>query len=284
MSFEKIISSGYRPFLATSQFLLSSLNTSPFGLDTTVFVQDKEHLNFHKAYLLANTLAFGTPKEGLGMPGWVYTDLVLSQTAVVGLIAPIEKCPEAYVKEFRDFDEIDMSELQYLPVAAQIAGRTANPNVWFGFSLISHQRKYGFEDELGISIAPFAKALALEAYQAKEFMGLTQYENSAVRHHGQFGRMFIHEPFVWTHSRPKESFIYRMNIEFDHGEFYNLDTPAIDDFDFMLNSRDDSKKDEIADGIKNGIRFEIVSPYQVVEKDGSRSCPIRVHTDEKTKI
>ena len=277
MSFTEIIQAGYRPFISTSSFLRESLQLEPFGLSAHVIDESEANLDFHHAYLLANTLAFGSAEQGLGMPGWVYTDIVLAQTAVVGWMAPLDMCPREYVQEFERDPKVNLSALEYLPVTAQIAGLTADQNNWFGFSLISHQTKFRFQDGLNLYLAAYAKALSLEVYGAKKFMGLTQYKNSAIRYHGLFGRMFIRQPMVWTHNRPLESFIYGMDVEFDKNSFYQIDNLSNDDYDFLLNSNDDSQKREIENEIKVGIRHEIVSPYQIKNDDGSRSLPIVRH-------
>lgn len=277
MSFEKIEEAGYLPFIATSNFLLDSLNLRPFGMEAHVVDESESNLDFHRAYLLANALAFGNPEEGLGMPGWVYTDLVLSQTAVVGFVAPLDSCPANYVQEFERSQDVELTALEYLPVSAQIAGLTLDRVTWFGFSLISHQSKYQFQDGLDFYLAAYTKALALEVYGARRFMGLTQYENSAIRYHGLFGKMFIQQPMVWTHSRPLDSFMYEMDVRFDKNSFYQIDNPRNDDYDFLLNSKDDSQKREIENEIKTGVRHEIVSPFQVINVDGTRSLPIVKH-------
>ena len=218
MSLQAILSAGYRPYVSTASFLTSSLNLKPFGVDVDIYSTTQNADAFHETYLATNALAFGAD---IGMPNWVLTDCVLYQTAVVGFTAPKDLCPDVFLDELRRRGA-DVDSLDQIPISGQIAGLTADRETWFGFSLISHQfpkggLSYRFDDGLpsDLRLASYTKALALEVYCSKRFMGLTQYDNKAVMHHGLFGRMFLREPIVWRHERAHDSFIYEMNVAFN---------------------------------------------------------------------
>lgn len=274
MSLEAIIGAGYRPFVASAAFLHPSFDLSPFGVETLVIDTSEASNDFYDAYLQANALAFGV----LAMPEWVLTDCVLYQSAVVGFAAPRDMCPAPYLDALAAAGA-HPERLDYVPVTGQIAGLTADAKTWFGFSLISHQRpkgdlQYQFPDGLDpqIRLATWTKALALEVYRARYFMGLTQYANRAVATHGLFGRMFLQEPVVWRHEKAMESFIYRMDVDFDISSFMQRDDEP---FDFLLDSGDSQLKLQLVERMKSGERFEIVAPFRIKSGDGIQ-LPIAV--------
>ncbi len=300
MSFQKIIEAGYVPYVSTAPFLEASFDLDYLetigvldpnqGTKLRVVHTGEGSLDFHKAYLFANTLAFGNLETGLGMPDWVLTDFVLHQSAVVGFLAPKRICQPELLDKFEEHASqagFDFNSLEYLPITGQICGLTADRETWFGCSLFSHQRfkptKDGetiqINDGLSreINLACYTKALALKTYRAKRIMGLTQYDNRAVRIHGLFGRMYLHDAIVWTHSRPFRSFTYRMDVDFDVNTFYTFpDEPM----SFKLYTGDIEKIKELEQRIRRGENFEIVSPYWVKEEaSGNVYLPVAERND-----
>ncbi len=289
MSLSRILAAGYRPYVSTASFLEGSLDLKPFGVEVDVYGTGESADSFHSAYLHANALAFGAD---IRMPSWVLTDCVLYQTAAVGFTAPKALCPPEYLDELKRREAVavaagsraaDIDSLEHIPVTGQVAGLTADRNTWFGFSLISHQfpkggLKYTFEDGLPreVRLASYTKALALAVYRAKRFMGLTQYDNKAVSHHGLFGRMFLHEPVVWRHERASESFIYTMDVDFEIDTFINragyTQKPTI-----TLDADDREAKLDIARQIADGKQFEVVPPFRILSEDGTVKLPILIH-------
>ena len=79
MSLRSITDAGYRPFVASADFLHSELDLNPFGIEAQVVDTGKAANEFYSAYIQANALTFGS----LAMPEWVLTDCVLYQSAVV---------------------------------------------------------------------------------------------------------------------------------------------------------------------------------------------------------
>jgi hypothetical protein len=273
---QTLLAAGYVPYIATSGYLLSSLNAAPFGQKTPAYLMENpEHGAFHEAYLLSNSLSFKSPD--LKMPHWVLIDCALMQTAVVGFMKACADLPESFLDHYRKDPSIDLDRLDYIPVSGQIASPMADGKSLSGFSLFSLGSTLGAPKNLGL----YTKALALEVYRAASYdwlYGITQYDNPALKIHGRFSpRMEIVQPIVSLHPKKDMTLIYRMAVDYDAqrlGEPLAGVEPS-----FWLEAHDIAGKARIQRGIADGKRYLIAPPFAVT-RNGEIYLPI---IEEKTK-
>lgn len=267
MSLEKLLEYGCKPYICTSQHITAAFEMRPFGVELNPFFDGPEQTPFHLAYIRSNSIAFDAD---LGMPHWVYIDYVLLQTAAVGFMLPIAKLPKGLMARFEADTLLDLTNLEYLPISGQTAGLAADGITWTGVSLFSLARY--LPDLKSLGLATHTRALALQAYQAKKFVGITQYDNPAVAIHGKTTpALFIKQPMVWIHPRTHMTFIYEQEIDFT---LESLRGRQAMEYTFLLRADDLSTKEQIAEGLLQGRRYQIVPPYRIVE-EGEVFLPIR---------
>jgi hypothetical protein len=250
---------GLRPYAATAGHLLPALDLGAAGEDVLVArLEDPAAKGFHGAYNVANALAFGA--RDLTMPGWVYIDCVLMQTAVVGFAAPKAMVPQSLLDEFGPAAEA----LDWLPVSGQTASPAIDGNALVGFSLFSLRSYWPELPALGLA----TKGLALEVYQAKSFerfLGITQYDNPALAMHGRFGNSIeVISARVPLHAQGDVSLVYGMKIDFDPAAL-GEEPKAPRAPDFWVDAHDPSSIDRLEAGIAAGKRYFILPPFQVRE-------------------
>lgn len=267
MGLQELLNYGCKPYICTSQHITRAFEMRPFGVDLVPFFDGPSQTPFHLAYIRSNSIAFDSD---LGMPHWVYIDYVLLQTAAIGFMLPKARIPKDLLAKFAADTLIDLSKLEYLPISGQTAGLAADGKTWTGVSLFS-LAKY-LPDLKSLGIATHTRALALRAYRARTFVGITQYDNPAVAIHGKTTQAFyIKQPMVWIHPRTHMTFIYEQEID------YTLDGlrgQAPMAYSFLLRADDREAKERIAEGLAKGHRYQIVSPFRIVES-GSVFLPIR---------
>jgi hypothetical protein len=267
MTLSALIKYGCKPYICTSRHISHVFDMRPFDVPLTQHYDGSDETQFHLAYMRSNSIAFDAD---LGMPRWVYIDFVLLQTAVVGFTLPKRFMPPELIAKFAADSELDLSKLDDLPISGQTAGLASDGKTWTGVSLFSLSKHLPELKSLGI--ATHTRALALKAYKARTFVGITQYDNPAVAIHGKTTKgLFIKQPMVWIHPRTHMTFIYEQEIDF------TLDGLAGQEpleYSFLLRADDLAAKERIAEGLAKGRRYQIVSPFRIV--DGSQVfLPIR---------
>ncbi len=257
--FEDLGDKGLRPYVATSRHQLPSLNLAAAGEGVLTFcLEDGAALSFHGAYSRANALAFGA--RNLTMPGWVYIDCVLMQTAVVGFAAGRDNVPSGLMEELGSAAE----DLDWVPVSGQTASPAIDGKTLVGFSLFSLRSYWPELPPLGLP----TKGLALEVYNARRFdrfLGITQYDNPALAMHGRFGRAVeIVAPRVPLHAQGDMSLVYGMKIDFDPARLDEVpDVTAAPDF--WMEAGEAAGIARLEEGIAKGERYFILPPFQVRE-------------------
>jgi hypothetical protein len=257
---QKYRDQGLRPYVATAAHQVGALNLEAAGQDVLVFaLEDPAAKSFHEAYVTANALAFGS--RDLKMPGWVYIDCVLMQSAVVGFAAPRAAAPEALAAEFGGTDE---GGPDWLPVSGQIASPALDGQTLVGFSLFSLRSYWPQLPVLGL----VTKGMALEVYRAREyerFLGITQYDNPALAMHGCFGNAVeIVAAGVPLHSQGIRSLVYGMKIDFELERLHEpKDVSRAPDF--WVTAGNPSDMERLGQGIAEGKRYFILPPFQVRE-------------------
>ena len=261
---------GYLPYIATSERLLPSFNTKPFGKEAACFtIENPEHHAFLEAYLLSNSLSF--EKQESKMPHWVLVDCVLLQTAVVGFMKKTSEVPKTLLKYYEEDENVDVDQLTSLPVSGQIASLAADGKSVVGLSLFSLGPKLGEPKGLGL----YTKALALEVLRASQLeyvYGITQYDNRSLRIHGRFAeKMEIYQAIVPLHPFKDMTLVYRMSLKYDPhklNEKLEEKEPT-----FWLNATDKQGKERIRAAMNQGKRFFIAPPF-LVERQGGLFLPI----------
>jgi hypothetical protein len=267
-----VLDAGYKIYIASSERLLSSLNTRPFGCEAACYVlEDPEHQVFHEAYLLANSLSFRSPD--LKMPHWVLIDCALMQTAIVGFMKPVDAIPENVLHYFRSDRYIDFPKLKYIPVTGQIASPSIDGQSLIGFSLFSLARGMTGEKNLGF----YTKALGFEVHGHERYpyyFGFAQYDNPALKIHGRFSpQIELYQPMVPMHPLKDMTMIYKNTIDFDPFTLTVEKPVTAGKPDFWLAADDKAAKEEIYRGLRAGKRYFIDPPYKV-EKDGKIMLPM----------
>lgn len=272
---EEAMDSGLVPYIASSEQLLPFFDTSIFGGHEIVkILENPDHGNFHEAYLVSNSLAFGDPS--LKMPNWVYIDCVLMQSAVVGFAIPVSKAPDALLEHYERDPYVDIQTLDYIPVSGQIAGLGIDGKTLVGFSLFSLRRQLG--DKAIDHLAVRTKYAAMSVYRAEErdkFIGISQYNNNALKIHARFGeKMYIDRTTMPLHPLRDMSFTYSMKIRLDKEAIF-APTKHDDPYDFLLKSDDLDKKKDMQNKIQAGAKFYIAQPVHI-KKEESLYLPIRI--------
>lgn len=277
---KQLLDLGLVPYVSTSAKMLPSIDLGVFdGHQHVKLLENEHHLPFHHAYLLANSLGFGSPE--LKMPNWVYIDCVLMQTAVVGFALPVEKMPKSLLKFFEDDPLVDVDALDIVPVSGQIAALGMDGKTITGYSLFSLKPWLKDQEILQqVRLGSLTKYAALWVYKAekegREVRGISQYDNPALKIHGAFGRkMYIEQPMVPLHPKAEMSFTYNMQV---HLEEDRIQGSLVDDgseADYLMHCRDTAFKQEMQSRILQGERFYIKDPIQV-KKDNEIYLPICV--------
>ena len=189
------------PYVLTTRRNLPFLELDhDIGDELEVFcVEDAENAEFCSILNRSNQIAFGGA-ESMGMPLWVLLDCAILPSAVAGFMLPVERTPD----DILDKLDVDVDYEGFVPVSEYCGSPTVEQDCISGFSLHSHL--------VGHGIATRTKALAMAIYGARSQIGVTQFQNPAIRVHVRFGamEMLIHRPAV--HTYPEDSFVYRLEL------------------------------------------------------------------------
>lgn len=255
-----LLAKGYRPYIATSRHLLSSLNVNPFGYHAQChLLDDQKEIPFFESYLVSSSLSFA-PND-LKVPHTAMIDCVLMQSAIVGFTRATRDIPTHLRKHYEGESRGDLSVIERIPVSGQIASPTPAQGSFMGTSLFSLGKQLDEERYLGL----YTKALALEVYRARQdslFYGISQYDNPALRIHGRFSScMEVEQAMVPLHPRKEMALVYKMKIDYDPYDLKTIlgsETPT-----FWLNANDTDRKRAMQKGLREGTRYEIAPPFSV---------------------
>jgi hypothetical protein len=172
----------------------------PIGSPIEVYrVEDEENAEFCSILNRGNQAAFGGPND-MGMPLWVMLDCAILPSAMIGFMLPRDFVSDEIIDRLEVDDDYD----GYVPISEYCACPTVEPSTVSGFSLHSHVP--------GRGVATRTKALGLLVLGAQRQIGVTQFDNPAIRVHVRFGplEIKIHRPIVHTH--PEDSFVYSLDV------------------------------------------------------------------------
>jgi hypothetical protein len=262
---------GIEFYLASNESLLPYLNTKPYGqplswIDFTSTAETSWDVpEFLNLFNVINGIAFGD--RGIPMPQWVMVDLILMPSAAVMAALPqdrfeamLDQPPLAHVRDHLLVVWERAKASGYdgpVPVGGYCAAPSAAPGTWVGWSLWSMVVRIG----LGRAL----KALALAAYGTRKLDGVTQYDNTALRVHSQFGPMKILVGTVPFHTSPG-SFVYETDL--------TLPVPAVREPTFLLDPFDYGRQQAMQKRIEAGSAEYYVLPPGYVTRDGTNYVPI----------
>lgn len=191
------------PFLLTASHQLPHLHhLDAFADELHVFlVHEPATRPFAQLLNHTNQLAFGGDTN-MGMPLWVMLDCGILSSAIVGFGAPRHTLdPDTLA---RLGVPADYPDHLLVPLSEYCACPTVKPGCVSGFSLQSQLPGHA----LGLR----TKALAMLFYGASSQVGVTQFDNPAIRVHARFGPMkiLVHRPVIHTHAH--KSFVYELDL------------------------------------------------------------------------
>jgi hypothetical protein len=271
----KLAGLGVEFFLASNETVRCQLNETPYGhklswLDfTDTGERDWSVRDFLNLFNVINGIAFGD--RGIPMPQWVMVDLILMPAAalIAGLpqdefAAMVERSTFRFdtdVKQLLRKVQEDMRASGYrgpVPVGGYCAAPSAEPGRWVGWSLWSLMPAVG--------LGKAAKALALSAYRAQKLDGVTQYDNSALKVHTEFGALKVLVATVPFHTSPG-SFVYQSDLTLPAGAVLPEPTFLLDPFDY-------ERQRAMQKAIEAGTSEFYVLPPGHVRRDGKTYVPI----------
>jgi len=265
----ELLDAGLVPYVATSAKYCDYLDFSLFGGHEIIrTLENPDHRNFHEAYLVSNSLAFGNPN--LKMQNWVYIDCVLMQTAVVGFAVPIAKAPGTLIDFYQKDPWVDIETLDYIPVSGQIAALGIDGKRFVGFSLFSLRKQISsFNVHKLAHKTKYAALFTYRADQAERFVGISQYDNRALLTHALFGqKMYIEQTTAPLHPLRDMSFTYSMKVELDEDRILGSKAAPALPYDFLLKSDDSAMKHDLQKRINAGEQFYIADPVHIQKPDG----------------
>lgn len=191
----ELCADGFVPFAFGAADNLAHLRPTPLGAPLRLLPADgPAALSFHQQLSALNAAAFG----GMGMPAWVQLDLGALPSAFIGWALPGHRLPPELALR------LGASPDDLVPVAETLAVPTLVPGRVMSCSMASVWP--------GRHLGLAAKLLGLAALGATEALGVTQYDNPALRSHTRLGDLEVVEPTLAFHSRPDVSFLYRLRI------------------------------------------------------------------------
>jgi hypothetical protein len=261
-----LIGQGVEFFLASNESLRLHLNQVPYGHELTWLdftdTGDKgwRTSEFLDLFNVINGIAFGD--RGIPMPQWVMIDLILMPSAAVIASLPQDAFAAMVEKSRFSFDSDVKAHLRTvlekaqrdgyagpMPVGGYCAAPSAAPGTWVGWSLWSLMPNVG----LGRAV----KALALSAYRTRKLDGVTQYDNSALKVHTQFGTLRVVVASVPFHTSPG-SFVYESDFTLPGGQ-------ASSEPSFLLDPFDHARQRAMQGAIEAGrSEFRVLPPGHVV--------------------
>lgn len=243
-----------KPYVLTTTQNVSSLDLD-LGFDEPIDVfdiADPSCTTFCAILNEGNQLAFGGAKS-MGMPLWVMLDCAIVPGGMLGFMMRRRDVEPALASKLKIPDGYD----GWVPISEYSACPSVHEGCVSGFSLQTQIEKQG--------LGTRTKALGLAALRATRQLGVTQFDNPAIRVHSRFGRLeiLVHRPVVHTHA--KTSFVYSVSLP-PKSELLELiherrTTPArTASPDFQFDPFDETHHSKIHSHLQSGGRVWIERP------------------------
>lgn len=185
---------GHGSVLARAQTQCESAGLSPRVFE----VLHPQSQSFFSLLNACNQVAFG----GLGMPAWVQLDCCTLPGLMVGWGGPAEALDPSL--RTRVCELLKESKGAGFWPYSEFCGITRGQEELVGMSSFSLLPRRG--------LALRAKALGLWLSRAKVQIGMTQWDNPATALHCRFGPLQILSPRAHNHTKPDQTFVYRLVV------------------------------------------------------------------------
>lgn len=241
------------------------LDSDQLGLPLElIWVEDPYHASFGALLNHTNQLAFGG--ANMGMPMWVLLDCGILPSAVVGFAVRRDALDAAQRERLGVPEDY---EHPLVPVSEYCGSLMVEPGGICGFSLQSQLEGFG--------LGTRTKALAMWVYKGTFQVGVTQFDNAAIRVHSRLGplQFQIHRPSVHTH--PQNSFVYRVTLpspavlaKMARGEIKGVEPDGLPDGGerWIFRIRDEDEHARLAELVAGGVKVWIVPPAWYDAEDG----------------
>ena len=185
------------------------LRSSPFEEVLEFDPLDASDGRFFRLVSAGNSLAFGP----LAMPLWVQLDCCALPGALFGFAVPRADLPTGLWERLRGrYRELFGFEIQHpveehvgwVPISEYCAIPSPDGATVVGVSLYTLIPGYG----LGLR----SKAFGLACLKAVRQVGVTQYDNPAIRVHASLGSLEIRAAQAVNHPQPERSFVYELAV------------------------------------------------------------------------
>lgn len=256
-------------FVVTTPANEGALEPAPFGIPTRWTVSPYVAANgpFFDLLQKLDGLTFGP--EGMPMDKWVFYNCA----ELPGFIYGFALEASAMTAAERALMEVPAGYEGPVPFSMYIAIPMHEEGAWFGHNLASLNRTFPHR-RLG-GLATITKAVALEAFRVRRFVGATQWASKALYIHTRFGPLTLQT--TWT---PAHSTAATLTYAFDPTDAalrYAAGDPAarlhFPPPDLHLDATDTATAQALQARIEAGESFELVGPPSV---EGGRVLhPIR---------
>jgi hypothetical protein len=245
-----------RPFLVATRFNRELMDLAPFGLSVP-----SRHLfdplrmasaPFLQLLQRLDALTFGP--EGMPMPRWVFFD----GAELPGGIFGFGKRPDELSAAARAGMGIPAGYRGLVPYSMFIAIPMLEPGAWMGHNLASLNETFPEEGLSGL--ASITKAIALKAFRAETFFGVTQWRSMALHIHTKFGPLDLVTAYTPAHSEPR-SLTYRFDVTDERlraacgDPSISLIRPAATE---ELDADDEEGMRRIHAEVRAGVRWQVV--------------------------
>ncbi|MBI4919248.1 hypothetical protein HY837_04910 [archaeon] len=261
MSLINEIKSNYVLYILGSQENMENFEMSPFGLPVRYI---NPLLTSNKTFtdLLVQLDGLSYGDKNLGMEKWVALDCGMLPSAFIGLAKKADSLDSKIKEEF----SIPKDYSGLVPITMYCAIPSTKKGLWISHSLAAIEQGKG----LGL----VTKILGLKIFQAKELIGIAQYNNKSVKIHTKISHLKILSAITSAHSIPEMTFVYQHKVDQDNLENALKGNPCFEQPSCLLNANDLETKQKMQEEIEQKTaEFYIIPPGQVI-KDGEIYIPI----------
>ena len=244
------------PFVVTTPANEGQLEMAPFGIPTRWVVSPYAAGNgvFFQLLQKLDGLTFGP--EGMPMDKWVFYNCAELPGFIYGFA--VEAAAMTAVE--RELMEVPAGYAGPVPFSMYIAIPMHEAGAWFGHNLASLNRTFPHRRLDGLGTV--TKAVALEAFKVRRFVGATQWTSKALYIHTRFGPLALRT--TWT---PAHSTAATLTYQFDvtrEALRYAAGDPAarlaFPEPDIHLDATDVNAMQALQARIEAGEGFELVGP------------------------
>lgn len=226
---------------------------NPFGLQLNlVDITTEENKFFFELLHQLDGLSYGN--KSLAMDKWVTLDCGLLPSGFVGVAKYLSGCPDEILQKF-DFSCQEGPYQGIVPISEYCAIPTIVPETWIGHTCATVDK--------GKKLGLFSKVLGLRIFGIKNYIGVAQYDNVAVKTHSTIADLLLKTAITAAHTLPEMTFIYEQAIKQEELEdiLKHGRNPA--PYSFLLDPNNLAQKKSLQNAIKKGAKLYITFPGQI---------------------